>query len=176
MKKYVFFIGVLLALELVFLFYCQPHRQHYYSQDNVLCRAWTIHLPGYRTLEYCEQTVDLQDWAGTTMAGLEDEHPDRAAGKTLQALGLYKDCYLKKTPDGHWILYSPPRTLRYFTMYAYYRIWRGKPVELPPLQCVWCNKEGDGKGLYTPTEYGLLCEPCYVRYAANKAQCEGVKL
>ena len=134
-------MGAKLLVSLAVLFICliyvmvNPHERHYHAEDGQLCRALHICLPGYATVYYPEQTVELSHWGGTKydkLVALVDgaENPEITASMALKVLGLYTDYNLQQKKDGHWILHRPAKTERYFTMSAFYRIWWGSPATL----------------------------------------------
>jgi hypothetical protein len=133
-------IIVCIVFFLIVLIYVAAniYERHYYvgeGENRQLYKALHITLPGYATVYYPEQKVDLRKWVGTKYNGLVAvnktnglENPEATAGLALKTIGLYTDCDLKEM-DGHYMLYRSERTKRYFTWTAYYRIWRGKRAD-----------------------------------------------
>lgn len=104
------------------------HERHGYIGDKLM-KAWHITLPGYVRVYYPEHTINLKDWTGTQYRSLEDVDKDTeqksaevTAGIALKTTGIYPDYELKQGKDGHWILWRPASSKKYFTWTAYYRI------------------------------------------------------
>ncbi|HAU07556.1 MAG: hypothetical protein UW46_C0007G0020 [Candidatus Yanofskybacteria bacterium GW2011_GWF1_44_227] len=101
--------------------------------DGKLMKAWHVSLPGYAGVYYPEQIIELQNWTDTHWDSLRvvdkgtgKDNPEATAGLALKAVGIYLDYELKQKEDGHWILFRPSKSERYFTWAAYYRVgsWR----------------------------------------------------
>jgi hypothetical protein len=112
-------------------------RHDYVGEDGnkKLCKALHIALPGYAYSYSPEQEVDLRKWAGTkhidfTAVNTKDgtENPEATASMALKAMGLFTDYELKQKGD-HYILHKEAETHKYFTMRAWYRIWKWKKAE-----------------------------------------------
>lgn len=109
--------------------------ERHYSVGDKLYRATHIALPGYETVYYPADEVDLSKWAGSKFSELTavnqdgTENPEATAAFALKAAGLYADYELKKKDNGHYVLYRPERTEKYFTMYAWYRIGPGHKAD-----------------------------------------------
>ena len=108
------------------------YERHGYVGDKLM-KAWHITLPGYAEVYYPEHTINLKDWAGTRYRSLEaidkdtgQKSAEATAGIALKTTGIYLDYKLKQGKDGHWILWRPASSKKYFTWTAYYRIapWR----------------------------------------------------
>jgi hypothetical protein len=123
-----------LCVLVVLVFLAYNTYYGHYKKDGQLYEALHIFLPGYETVHYPEQIVDLSNWTGTKYSNLVANNPDGTenaevtAGLALKALGLYGD-YEFKEIDGRTILYRPERQVRYFTLQARYRIGKGKPCQ-----------------------------------------------
>src|SRR5688572_15805059 len=94
--------------------------------NGKLMAAWHIPLPGWCTMHYPERVVELKDWVGSKMEKITaamdgKENPEIDAAIALKATGLYSDYELQQR-DGHWILYRPERTKKFFSLEAYYRV------------------------------------------------------
>jgi len=124
------FIKVLMVILVAFgLFKIAAGYERHGYVGNKLMKAWHITLPGYAEVYYPEQTVDLRDWVGTQWGSLEvidkdtrQKNAEATAGIALKAMGIYSDYELKQGKDGHWILWRPASSKKYFTWTAYYRI------------------------------------------------------
>ncbi len=111
---------------------CQRH----YWVETAECEqayvAWHIALPGYETRYTPEDEMDLQKWSGTELNGLVATNQDgtvnkeATAGMDLLSTGAFPGYELKKKDNGHYVLYRPEKTERYFTMQAWYRIGPGQ--------------------------------------------------
>ncbi len=131
-------VGVVVLLLVTFYVVANIYERHYYvgeGDSKQLYKALHIALPGYTTIYYPEQEVDLQKWAGSKYDGLVavnkkdgTKNPEVMASFALKAMGLYTDYELKEK-NGYYILYRPERTERIFTWKAYYRIWEGKKAK-----------------------------------------------
>ncbi len=128
-------IGAFLLIT-VFYVAVNSHFRHYRGSDGQLYRALHIVLPGYGTIYYPEQEVDLSEWVGTEIKGLVatntsdgTKNPEATAGLALKAIGLCSGCELEQRPDGHFVLHRPAREKRYFSWEAYYQIWPGRLAE-----------------------------------------------
>lgn len=105
------------------------------GEDKQLFKALHIALPGYTTIYYPEQEVDLRKWVGSKYDGLSavnkkdgTENPEATAGLALKVAGLFTDYDLKEK-DGHYLLHRHGKTERIFTWKAWYRIGRGKKAK-----------------------------------------------
>ncbi|MFC1756746.1 hypothetical protein ACFLZC_01125 [Patescibacteria group bacterium] len=131
-------VGVIAFLFVSFFTVANTYERHYYvgkGDNKQLYKALHIALPGYTTIYYPEQEVDLQKWTGSKYDGLVavnkkdgTENLEVTASFALKAMGLYTD-YKLKEKNGHYILHRPEKTTEIFTWKAYYRIWKGKKAE-----------------------------------------------
>ncbi|MFC1645182.1 hypothetical protein ACFL08_04105 [Patescibacteria group bacterium] len=126
------FVGALLCALYVGM---NVHKRHYLV-DGEMYVALHIRLPGYATMYYPEQKVDLRKWTGSKYVGLSavnnddnKENPEATAGLALIVSGIFPDYNLKKKDDGHYILYRPEKTKEFFTWGKYYKIWKGEKAE-----------------------------------------------
>lgn len=130
MRKWII-IDVLVVFFLVSVYAgANIHERLYYvgeGENKMLFTAKHIFLPGYITVYYPEQEVDLRGWVGTRYEDgkNEKENPQIMAGKTLRLLGVFADYELKEK-DGHYILYRPEKTEKVFSWKTPYQIWPGK--------------------------------------------------
>ena len=106
----------------------------HYKKDGQLYKALHIFLPGYVTVNYPEQIVDLSKWVGTKYGALTATNPDgtenaeASAGLALKAMGVYGSDYdLEKNGD-HYVLHRPERNVTHFSLKARYRLGKGVPV------------------------------------------------
>lgn len=106
-----------------------PHVRHDIV-DNRMMQAWFVNLPGWETVYYPEQNIDLSSWVGSrgslTVKVNGEENEEVNAGLTLKLMGLYSD-YDFQQREEHWVLHRDASTKRYFTLGAYYRVSPWKP-------------------------------------------------
>ncbi len=111
---------------------CQRHYWVKTAECEQAYVAWHIALPGYETQYTPEDEMDLQKWAGTELNGLVATNQDgtvnkeATAGMGLLSMGVFPGYELKKKDNGHYVLYRPEKTEKYFTMQAFYRIGPGQ--------------------------------------------------
>jgi len=130
-------MGLVKALFVIlFVFVLFKIATGYERHDRIggkLVKAWHISLPGYEEMYYPEQTINLKDWVGTKWGSLEavdkdtgQKSAEATAGIALKTTGIYSDYELKQGEGGHWILWRPASSKKYFTWTTYYRIapWR----------------------------------------------------
>lgn len=92
-------------------------------------RATFIFFPGWITISYPEDTVDLGRWVGTRAEGVQvpavgEKDPEVEAAKGLRVAGIYGKEYELRRQGEHQVLYRPASQRRAFTMSAPYRISR----------------------------------------------------
>ncbi|MDA2936104.1 hypothetical protein MYX06_02715 [Patescibacteria group bacterium AH-259-L05] len=129
-------IGVIIVVLFALWLQSKFYSGYYRDGSGQLRQALFGLFPGYNTLHYSEQIVELKDWAGTRHDSFSirnkdgKENPEATAGLGLKIAGIFSADYeLKQKEDGHWILYKPERTHRYFDWNAHHRITKGKRVE-----------------------------------------------
>ncbi|KKU29477.1 MAG: hypothetical protein UX41_C0018G0009 [Candidatus Collierbacteria bacterium GW2011_GWE1_46_18] len=132
LKSLTILAGIIPSVFIVYMMITTSHVRHEII-DGQMMKAWYVNLPGMGSVNYPQQTADLNKWAGSTVNGLEiavdgERHPELEAAAALKSMGLFQDYVIKKI-DGQWTLYRPERTKRYFTVTAHYRISRFKPVD-----------------------------------------------
>ena len=101
--------------------------------DGVLVQAWYVFLPGERESYSSEDTVNLVDWVGSGLEGIQaqvngKDSPELQAAVALRATGAFQGYELKQV-DSHWVLYKPAETKLYFSMRVPYRVSFFRPVK-----------------------------------------------
>lgn len=98
------------------------------SEDGEIFQALFVRLPGYVESYSPEHTIQLKDWVGSSITGMDvqvegESSPELEAELVLRAIGMATDEYVReKLPDGHWILRKPEQVHRYFSLSAHYRV------------------------------------------------------
>ncbi len=109
------------------------HTRHQ-KVDGQMMTAQYVQLPGWSATYYPEDVVDLSPWVGSNVKNLKvqvngEDNPELQAAAMFKSSGFYGDEYEEKLIDGHWVLYRPARTERYFTLTANYRVTPFKLVK-----------------------------------------------
>ena len=126
---------LMIVFWLIVLYALDPSQRHYYGENDQVMVAWYVRFPGHEGIVHCEQKVDLRPWVGSRFDSLVAVNPDgqvnseATAGLALLTTGLFPGHQLKQRPDGHYILYKPAETERYFTWGAWHQVWPGKPAK-----------------------------------------------
>lgn len=100
------------------------------SHEAPNMQAWHIYMPGIETHTSPENTVYLDDWAGShitpgwTAVDKTNDEILHEAGKAVLALGIYEGYELKRDANGTWVLYKPYTEWKEFDWSAPYRVSR----------------------------------------------------
>lgn len=106
----------------------------YESTGDQLMKAWYVRLPGWSESYYPEHKVDLSNWVGSNLKNISIEengvrNPELEAAATLKALNIFSNEYTEKKIDGHWFLFKPEKTEKYFSWTANYRVSQFAPLK-----------------------------------------------
>lgn len=99
------------------------------NENNQLCKALHIELPGYVTHYKPEDTIELKLWVGSEYIGIYDDDDEIKAAKVLKAIGWADSTYVLKKVGKHYVLYSPEQSWKVWSWSAYYRIGPWNLVE-----------------------------------------------